>query len=171
MDFDGPNSSSSEVVPIVHRPEPKERVAKFVCQVSKSDLCSNPKLQPTPGHRNHFTTYCTPPRPGVLRFCGRQVLVGRLRRRGYLPDGFPTVESLAGAADHKLFVSIAGNPHHVLRRHYTMRKSPLVTTCTPGLITFYSLKRTIETLSPDPYMLNSKLRIFLFNLNFLCQFV
>src|SRR6218665_994256 len=77
-----------------------------------------------------------------------------------LPDDFPTVESLAGAADHKLFVFIAGNPHHVLRRHYTMRKSPLVTTCTPGLITFYSLKRTIETLSPDPYMLNSKLRIF-----------
>src|SRR6218665_1757138 len=41
-----------------------------------------------------------------------------------------------------------------------MRKSPLVTTCAPGLITFYSLKRTIETLSPDQYMLNSKLRIF-----------
>ena len=77
-----------------------------------------------------------------------------------LPDDFPTAESLAGAADHKLFVSIAGNPHHVLRRHYTMRKSPLVTTCTPGLITFYSLKRTMETLSPGPYMLNSTLRIF-----------
>jgi len=29
---------------------------------------------------------------------------------------FPTVEYLAGAADHKLFVSIAGNPHHVFKK-------------------------------------------------------
>src|SRR6218665_16661 len=49
-------------------------------------------------------------------------LVGRLRRGDYLDD-FPTVESLAGAADHKLFVSIAGNPHHVLRRYYHEKKS------------------------------------------------
>jgi len=97
-------------------------------------------------------------------------LVGRLRCGGYLPDDFPTVESLAGAADHKLFVSIAGNPHHVLRRHYH-EKSPLVTTCTPGHITFCSPKRMIETLSPDPYMLNSKHRIFLFYFNFFCQLV
>src|SRR6218665_690774 len=50
-------------------------------------------------------------------------LLGRLRRGGYLPDDFPTVESLAGVADHKLFVSIAGNLHHVLRRHYHEKKS------------------------------------------------
>src|SRR6218665_254246 len=49
-------------------------------------------------------------------------LLGRLRRGGYLPDDFPTAESLAGAADHKLFVSIAGNPHHVLRRYYHEKK-------------------------------------------------
>ena len=50
-------------------------------------------------------------------------LLGRLRRGGYLPDDFLTAESLAGAADHKLFISIAGNPHHVLRRHYHEKKS------------------------------------------------
>src|SRR6218665_1631545 len=33
----------------------------------------------------------------------------------------------------------------------TMRKSPLVTAYAPWFITLYSLKRTIETLSPDPY--------------------
>src|SRR6218665_2401743 len=50
-------------------------------------------------------------------------LVGRLRRGVYLPDDFPTAESLAGAADHKLFVSIDGSPHHVLRRYYHEIKS------------------------------------------------
>src|SRR6218665_1533741 len=50
-------------------------------------------------------------------------LVGRLGRGGYMPDEFPTVESLAGVAENKLFVSIAGNPHHVLRRYYHEKKS------------------------------------------------
>src|SRR6218665_876043 len=42
-------------------------------------------------------------------------LLGRLRRGGYLPADFPSVETLAVAADHQLFVSIASNPYHVLR--------------------------------------------------------
>src|SRR6218665_3627114 len=109
-----------------------------------------------------FATLCLPGLMG-LRFCGRQVssgeAIGKTEARRYLPDDFLTAESLVGAADHKLFVCIAGNPHHVFRRYYH-EKSPLVTTCAPGLITFYSLKRTMETLSPGPYMLNSTLRIF-----------
>src|SRR6218665_382450 len=43
-------------------------------------------------------------------------LLGRLRRGGYMPADFPPVETLAVAADHQLFVSIASNPYHVLRR-------------------------------------------------------
>src|SRR6218665_3208616 len=45
-------------------------------------------------------------------------LLGRLRRGGYLQADFPSVETLAVAADHQLFVSIASNPYHVLRRLY-----------------------------------------------------
>src|SRR6218665_3555333 len=45
-------------------------------------------------------------------------LLGRLRRGGYLPADFPSVETLAVAADHQLFVSIASNPYHVLRCLY-----------------------------------------------------
>src|SRR6218665_1860609 len=48
-------------------------------------------------------------------------LLGRLRRGGYLPADFPSVETLAVAADHQLncsIVSIASNPYHVLRRLY-----------------------------------------------------
>src|SRR6218665_1266177 len=45
-------------------------------------------------------------------------LLGRLRRGGYLPADCPSVETLAVAADHQLFVSIASNPYHVLRRLY-----------------------------------------------------
>src|SRR6218665_4101377 len=45
-------------------------------------------------------------------------LLGRLRRGGYLPADFPLVETLAAAADHQLFVSIASNLYHVLRRLY-----------------------------------------------------
>src|SRR6218665_4199549 len=45
-------------------------------------------------------------------------LLVRLRRGGYLPADFPSVETLAVAADHQLFVSIASNPYHVLRRLY-----------------------------------------------------
>src|SRR6218665_3242844 len=41
-------------------------------------------------------------------------LLGRLRRGGYLPADFPSVEILALAADHQLFVSIASKPYHVL---------------------------------------------------------
>src|SRR6218665_2826952 len=52
-----------------------------------------------------------------------QTLLGSRRRGGSLPDDCPTAESLAGVADHKLFVSIAGNPHHVLRRYYHEKKS------------------------------------------------
>src|SRR6218665_1598348 len=44
--------------------------------------------------------------------------MGRLRRGGYLQADFPWVETLAVAADHQLFVSIASNPYHVLRRLY-----------------------------------------------------
>ena len=45
-------------------------------------------------------------------------LLRRLRRGGYLPADFPSVETLAVAADHQLFVSIASNPYHVLRHLY-----------------------------------------------------
>ena len=45
-------------------------------------------------------------------------LLGRLRRGGYLPADFPSVETLAVPADHQLFLSIASNPYHVLRRFY-----------------------------------------------------
>ena len=45
-------------------------------------------------------------------------LLGRLRRGGYLAADFPSVETLAVAADHQLFVSIASNPYNVLRRLY-----------------------------------------------------
>src|SRR6218665_3447038 len=37
---------------------------------------------------------------------------------GYLPADFPSVETMAVAADHQLFVSIASNPYHVLRHPY-----------------------------------------------------
>src|SRR6218665_2428391 len=42
-------------------------------------------------------------------------LLGRLRRGGYLQADFPSVETLAVAADHQLLVSIPRNPYHVLR--------------------------------------------------------
>src|SRR6218665_660662 len=45
-------------------------------------------------------------------------LLGSLGRGGYLQADFPSVEPLAVAADRQLFVSIAGNPYHVLRRLY-----------------------------------------------------
>jgi len=45
-------------------------------------------------------------------------LLGRLRWGGYLPADFPSVETLAVAAEHQLFVSIASNPYHVLRCLY-----------------------------------------------------
>src|SRR6218665_1717574 len=41
-----------------------------------------------------------------------------LRRGGYLPADFPSVETLAVAADDQLFVSIASNMYHVLRHLY-----------------------------------------------------
>src|SRR6218665_449202 len=68
--------------------------------------------------------YCTPPRLASVedRSCLERLL-GRLRHGGYLLDDFPTVESLAGAADHKSFVSIAGNPHHVLRHYFHEKES------------------------------------------------
>src|SRR6218665_1464756 len=69
--------------------------------------------------RQRSLRYFMPPRPGGASLLRRT----RLRRGGYLPDDFPTAESLAGAADHKLFVSIAGKPHHVLRRSYHEKKS------------------------------------------------
>ena len=45
-------------------------------------------------------------------------LLGRLRWGGYLLADFLSVETLDVAANHQLFVSIASNPHHVLRRFY-----------------------------------------------------
>src|SRR6218665_4125420 len=45
-----------------------------------------------------------------------EVLLGRLRQGGYLPADCPSVETLAVAANHILFVSIASNPYHVLKR-------------------------------------------------------
>ena len=51
-------------------------------------------------------------------------LIARLRRGGYmyLPQDFPTVEELAGTADHQLFKSIITNPHHVLRQYFPEKK-------------------------------------------------
>src|SRR6218665_1004204 len=45
-------------------------------------------------------------------------LLGRLRRGGYLPAGFPSAETLAVAAHHQPFDSIATKPYHVLRCLY-----------------------------------------------------
>ena len=57
---------------------------------------------------------------GINDYCTGEI--GTEARR--LPaDDFPTVESLAEAADLKLFVSIAGNPHYVLRRSYHEKES------------------------------------------------
>src|SRR6218665_2945411 len=42
-------------------------------------------------------------------------LVARLRRVGYLPTEFPSVETLAVEADRNLFKSISQCPSHVLR--------------------------------------------------------
>jgi len=50
-------------------------------------------------------------------------LLGRLRRGGYLPADLKSVETLAVAADHQLFVSIASNPYHVLRRLYLEKEA------------------------------------------------
>src|SRR6218665_1857320 len=102
-------------------------------------------------------------------------LLGRLKRGSYLPDDFPTAESPWLEPQIKSCLSPSPATRIMSWDDTTMRKSPLVTTCAPGIITFYSLKRTIETLSPDPYMLNSKLRIVLFYFNFfnvsLCNIV
>src|SRR6218665_3922708 len=79
-----------------------------------------------------FITKCATARfPGLvgLCFCGRQIsssnkrILGRRWRGGYLPEDFSTVESLVGAADHKLFVSIAHSPHHILRGYYHENES------------------------------------------------
>src|SRR6218665_1675097 len=85
--------------------------------------------------------------------------MGRLRRGGYLPEDFLTAESLAGAADHKLFVSIAGNPHHVLRRYHHEKKSSGHNLRTRAHNFLFPEKDDRNFVSRS-IMMNSKLRIF-----------
>src|SRR6218665_161788 len=78
-------------------------------------------------------------------------LLGRLRRGGYLPADFPSVESLAVAASQQLFVSIiASNKHHV---HHDKEDSGYNI---PYLNIF--LLKTIITLSPNAFTQNLKHR-------------
>src|SRR6218665_500013 len=81
--------------------------------------------------------------------------LGRLRRGGYLLADFPSVVTLALAADHQLFISIASNPYHVLRHLYHEKEA-----CASNLrarpITLHSQLRMIITLSQGPYMQNLK---------------
>src|SRR6218665_3469548 len=44
-----------------------------------------------------------------------ELLIARMRRRGYLPSDFPNIASLAEEADHRLFKSIIQCQIHVLR--------------------------------------------------------
>src|SRR6218665_2674192 len=63
-----------------------------------------------------------------------EVLLGRLRQGGYLPADCPSVETLAVAANHILFVSIASNPYHVLKRLCHEKEACGYTTFVLGLI-------------------------------------
>src|SRR6218665_2832768 len=81
-------------------------------------------------------------------------LLGRLRRGGYLPEDFPSVETLAVAADHQLFVSIASNPYHVLRRLYHEKEACGYNLRTIGLIALHFQSKIILTLYHVHYTLN-----------------
>src|SRR6218665_3369248 len=62
--------------------------------------------------------YATPAWWGFAGVGDRQRLerlVARLRRMGYLPTDFPSVETLAKEADRNLFKAISQCPSHVLR--------------------------------------------------------
>src|SRR6218665_1616894 len=66
----------------------------------------------------HSILYATPAWWGFAGEGDRQRLerlVARLRRMGYLPTYFPSVETLAVEADRNLFKSISQCPFHVLR--------------------------------------------------------
>jgi len=59
--------------------------------------------------------------PAWWEFAGQRLerLVARLRRMGYLPTDFPSVETLAEEADRNLFKTISQCPSHVLRHLLT----------------------------------------------------
>src|SRR6218665_1857692 len=76
-----------------------------------------------------------------------EVLLGRLRQGGYLPADCPSVETLAVAANHKLFVSIASNHYHVLKRLYPEKEACGNTTFVLGLIALHFQSKMIITLS------------------------
>ena len=62
--------------------------------------------------------YATPAWWGFAGVGDRQrleQLVARLRRMGYLPTDFPSVETLAEEADRNLFKTISQCPSHILR--------------------------------------------------------
>src|SRR6218665_2037536 len=50
-------------------------------------------------------------------------LLKGLRRCGFLPADFPSLEALATEDDLKLFKSISSNPFHILR-HYIRQREP-----------------------------------------------
>src|SRR6218665_125607 len=52
-------------------------------------------------------------------------LVARLRRIGYLPTEFPSVETLAEEADRNLFKSISQSPSNAIRYLLTYRQAHL----------------------------------------------
>src|SRR6218665_1503603 len=62
--------------------------------------------------------YAFPPWWGFAGIGDRQRferLLARLRRCGFLPRDFPSIETLANEADRKLLKSISQCPSHVLR--------------------------------------------------------
>ena len=59
---------------------------------------------------------------GVRQRLGR--LLSRMRRGGYLPSDFSTIESLVDEADRKLFKSTSQNRTHVLRHLFTVKPTP-----------------------------------------------
>src|SRR6218665_433478 len=69
-------------------------------------------------------------------------LLERLWQGDYLLADFPSTETLAFAADHHLFVSVANYPRHVLRRLYHEKDaSGYIVTFKLGLITLHSQEK------------------------------
>src|SRR6218665_3681217 len=69
-------------------------------------------------YRGPLKSQAQPPRePAYSRVLYRQ---RHIEVEGSSPStaDFPSVETLAVTADHQLFVSIASNPYHILRRLY-----------------------------------------------------
>src|SRR6218665_3952039 len=78
-------------------------------------------------HRRFHLVYAFPAWWGFAGEGDRQrlgLLLSRMRRGGYLPSEFPTIESLVDEADRKLFRSTSQNRTHVLRHLFTVKPSP-----------------------------------------------